>query len=272
MVDDAKEEALRSGDTAWMLISSALVMLMVPGLALFYGGMVRRKNILATMMQSMVALALIGVFWISIGYSLAFGVSQGGWIGWSPDKLLFLKGVAPDEYLANTHIPIYVHVMFQGMFAIITPASWRPWQSAFVRPIPFPSALGRVHLLPAAHWVWAMNWWDGTPDAGKEAGGPRAGQRRTAGWAPSTSLAAVVHRRDCRAGCNSRLASASAISYVTQPNSMVLTVLGAACSGSAGLASGGSAREATPALRALPGTGRRCCSWPGGWRRVAASR
>ncbi|HEV8061315.1 MAG TPA: ammonia channel protein, partial [Gemmataceae bacterium] len=65
MVDDAKEDALRSGDTAWMLISSALVMLMVPGLALFYGGMVRRKNILATMMQSMVALALVGVFWIS---------------------------------------------------------------------------------------------------------------------------------------------------------------------------------------------------------------
>src|SRR5262245_42829599 len=82
-------DALVRGDTAWMLISSALVMLMVPGLALFYGGMVRRKNILATMMQSMVALALVGVYWIAIGYSLAFGETQGGWIGWS-DKLLFL--------------------------------------------------------------------------------------------------------------------------------------------------------------------------------------
>jgi Amt family ammonium transporter len=67
MVEDSKEDGLRSGDTAWMLMSSALVMLMVPGLALFYGGMVRRKNVLATMMQSMVALSLIGVFWISIG-------------------------------------------------------------------------------------------------------------------------------------------------------------------------------------------------------------
>src|SRR5262245_47428566 len=62
-----------TGDTAWMLISTALVMLMVPGLALFYGGMVRRKNILGTMMHSMVALSVVGVFWIGIGYSLAFG-------------------------------------------------------------------------------------------------------------------------------------------------------------------------------------------------------
>ena len=80
-------------------------MLMVPGLALFYGGMVRRKNILATMMQSMVALAVVGVFWISIGYCLAFGQTQGGWIGWSPDKLLFLNGIAPSDYLPGHQHP-----------------------------------------------------------------------------------------------------------------------------------------------------------------------
>src|SRR5262249_19106550 len=103
-----------------MLMSSALVMLMVPGLALFYCGMVRRKNVLATMMHSMVALALVGVYWVAVGYSLAFGESVGGVIGWS-NKLFFLQGVETGEVLKNTHIPIYLHVMFQGMFAIITP-------------------------------------------------------------------------------------------------------------------------------------------------------
>src|SRR5262245_60593589 len=73
---------LDRGDVAWMLVSSAFVLFMVPGLALFYGGMVRRKNVLATMMQSMAALAVVGVYWIAIGYCLAFGQSQGGWIGW----------------------------------------------------------------------------------------------------------------------------------------------------------------------------------------------
>ena len=118
--DDARPQ-LDSGDTAWMLVSSGLVLLMVPGLALFYGGMVRKKNVLATLMQSMAPLAIVGVYWIAIGYCLAFGTTYDGWIGWNP-KLIFLQGVLPDEILPNTHIPIYLHVMFQGMFAIITPA------------------------------------------------------------------------------------------------------------------------------------------------------
>ena len=70
-----------AGSTAWMLVSSALVLLMVPGLALFYGGLVRRKNVLTTMLHSFVAMAVIGVQWILFGYMLAFGTSQGGWIG-----------------------------------------------------------------------------------------------------------------------------------------------------------------------------------------------
>jgi hypothetical protein len=73
-----------SGSTAWMLVSSALVLLMVPGLALFYGGMVRRKNVLSTMMHSFLAMAVIGVQWVVIGYGLAFGDSQGGLVGWGP--------------------------------------------------------------------------------------------------------------------------------------------------------------------------------------------
>src|SRR5690348_1758556 len=76
-------DKIDNGDTAWMLVSTGLVLLMVPGLALFYGGMVRRKNVLGTMMHSMVALAIIGIQWLLFGYCLAFGDSHGGVIGWS---------------------------------------------------------------------------------------------------------------------------------------------------------------------------------------------
>src|SRR5262249_14756008 len=109
------------GHTAWMLVSTGLVLLMVPGLALFYGGMVRRKNVLGTMMHSMVALGLIGIQWVLFGYCLAFGDSQGGFIGWSA-RYLGLQGVMPNETFPGTNIPIFVHCMYQGMFAIITPA------------------------------------------------------------------------------------------------------------------------------------------------------
>src|SRR5262249_28161373 len=117
----AVSDASVKGDSAWMLAASGLVMLMVPGLALFYGGMVRRKNVLATMMQSMVALSVVGVYWIAVGYCLAFGHSFGGVIGWS-NELVFLQGIKTDDLLPNTSVPVYLHVMFQGMFAIITPA------------------------------------------------------------------------------------------------------------------------------------------------------
>ncbi len=99
--DTAIAEAKLGGHNAWMLTSSALVMLMVPGLALFYGGMVQRKNVLATMMESMASLSVVGVFWIVCGYGLAFGPSviqwgdAGGLIGWHP-KFFFLQGVETD--------------------------------------------------------------------------------------------------------------------------------------------------------------------------------
>ncbi len=208
-------------------------MLMVPGLALFYGGMVRRKNILATMMQSMVALALVGVFWISIGYCLAFGTTQGGWIGWSPD-LLFLKGIGPDTYLANTHIPVYAHVMFQGMFAIITPALISGALAERIRFGPYCLFILLWVVLvycPLAHWVWAMNWWDGTPDAGKNLVGwlgklPAEGGIGAIDFAGGT----VVHIAAGLSGLAAILVLRKRIGYpeyVTQPNSMVLTVFGA---------------------------------------------
>src|SRR5688500_8325268 len=115
------DSPIDSGSTAWMLTSSALVLLMVPGLALFYGGMVRRKNVLTTMMHSFVAMALIGVQWVLVGYALAFGESHGGVIGWSWASV-GLHGIPPDRLYADKAIPELVFVMFQGKFAIITPA------------------------------------------------------------------------------------------------------------------------------------------------------
>src|SRR6476469_8037042 len=92
------------GSTAWMLTSSAMVLLMVPGLALFYGGMVRKKNVLTTMMMSFVAMAIIGVQWVLVGYALSFGTSIGGFIGWSPE-LLALNGVPHTRLFADKAIP-----------------------------------------------------------------------------------------------------------------------------------------------------------------------
>src|SRR5207244_11173943 len=92
----AATTAKERGDAAWMLVSSALVLVMVPGLALFYGGMVRRKNVLGTMMHSMVALAIIGIQWLLFGYCLAFGASQSGLIGWKP-AFLGLNDVLSNE-------------------------------------------------------------------------------------------------------------------------------------------------------------------------------
>mgnify|MGYP000101985683 CR=1 FL=1 len=106
-----------TGDTAWILMSTALVMLMLPGLALFYGGLVRANNVLSTIMHSFFGLAIVTVVWVVVGYSLAF--ADGNAIIGGLGKL-GLSGITP-ETLSGT-IPEYVFVMFQGMFAIITPA------------------------------------------------------------------------------------------------------------------------------------------------------
>ncbi|HEY5508082.1 MAG TPA: ammonium transporter, partial [Paludibacter sp.] len=109
-------------DTAWMLMASALVLLMTPGLAFFYGGMVRYKNLVSTLLQSFIALGIISVLWVVVGFSLAFGDSIGGVIG-NPFTFAFFKnvGIAPNPAFAAT-IPFALFAMFQLKFAIITPA------------------------------------------------------------------------------------------------------------------------------------------------------
>src|SRR5512147_446774 len=101
-----------TGVTAWMLTSTALVLLMVPGLALFYGGLVRTKNVLGTMMHSFVAMGIMSVLWVAVGYSMSFGSNVlGGWFGWNKDYF-FLKGI--DENIISAGVPEYVFSMFQG--------------------------------------------------------------------------------------------------------------------------------------------------------------
>ncbi len=151
------EEALNAGDTAWMLVSSALVLVMLPGLALFYGGMVRAKNVLSTTMHTFAAMAIIGVQWVVLGYTLAFG-GAGTFIG-SLDHL-FLAGITP-ETLTGT-IPTYVFVMFQGMFAIITPALISgavAERMKFSTYCVFILLWGILVYDPLAHWVWGEGGW-----------------------------------------------------------------------------------------------------------------
>jgi ammonium transporter, Amt family len=152
-----------TGDTAWVLISTALVMLMTPGLALFYGGLVRRKNVLSTIMHSFFMLALVSVIWVLWGYSLAFGPDAGGlgiigtlqWAG--------LEGVtgAPSDVYATT-VPHLAFMAFQMMFAIITPAlitgafAERKRFKAFVL---FSIGWSTLVYAPIAHWVWSPDGW-----------------------------------------------------------------------------------------------------------------
>ena len=138
-----------------------MVLLMVPGLALFYGGLVRRKNVLATMLYSFAAMGIIGVHWVVIGYALAFGRSLGGWIGWDP-SLIGLAGLPYTRDFGDKAIPELVFVMFQGKFAIITPAlisgavAERMKFSAFVW---FVALWTTFVYCPLAHWVWASGGW-----------------------------------------------------------------------------------------------------------------
>jgi Amt family ammonium transporter len=151
-----------SGDTAWVLISTALVLLMTaPGLALFYGGMVRQKNALGTLMQSFIVLALISIQWVLWGYSLAFGPDKGGIIGGLEWMGLRGVGQTPNPDYAAT-IPHQAFMLFQMMFAVITPAlitgafAERKKFSAF---IVFILAWATFVYDPLAHWVWGTGGW-----------------------------------------------------------------------------------------------------------------
>src|SRR6267378_7133184 len=158
----APASKIDKGDTAWMLTSSALVLLMTaPGLALFYGGMVRQKNALGTLMQSFIILALISVQWVLWGYTLAFGPDKGGIIGGL--EWFGLRGVGPEpnaDYAAT--IPHTAFMLFQMMFAIITPAlitgtfAERKKFSGFLL---FTLLWATVVYDPLAHWVWGVGGW-----------------------------------------------------------------------------------------------------------------
>lgn len=157
----AEPWAPNTGDTAWMLVSCALVLLMTPGLALFYGGMARRKNVLGTFMHSFIAMGIISILWGVVGYTIAFGPGGNDLIGGM--EFLFLKGVGITDGapLAAT-IPHQLFMVFQMMFAIITPALI---SGAFAERVKFSGYLVFIALWslivysPLAHWVWHPDGW-----------------------------------------------------------------------------------------------------------------
>jgi len=151
---------MNSGDTAYVLASAALVLLMTPGLAFFYGGMVRRKNVLGILMQCVIIMCLVGLQWVLFGYSLAFAPGKGFWGGFA---WAGLSGVGADpnpDYAAT--IPHTAFMIFQAMFAIITPALII---GAFAERMKFPAFLAFILLWatfiydPLAHWVWGADGW-----------------------------------------------------------------------------------------------------------------
>jgi len=161
----AAPPAIDSGDTAWVLASTALVLMMtLPGLALFYGGLVRSKNVLNVFMQCFISAGIVGVLWVVVGYSLAFGAGN-AFIG--DFSRVMLNGITMDSVTANfasppRNIPEYVFVMFQGMFAIITPAlilgaiAERMKFSAWIA---FITIWILVVYCPIAHMVWSAEGW-----------------------------------------------------------------------------------------------------------------
>jgi ammonium transporter, Amt family len=150
--------SIDSGDTGWMLISTALVMLMTPGLAFFYGGLVRRKNVLSIMMQCLMLVAVISLQWVLFGYSLAFGPDHGGVIGGLDWVALHGVGLQPNPDYAAT-IPAQLFMIYQMMFAVITPAliigafAERMKFSAFLL---FSVLWATIVYDPLAHWVWGV--------------------------------------------------------------------------------------------------------------------
>jgi Amt family ammonium transporter len=212
----AENGHIDTGATAWMLTSTALVLLMVPGLAMFYGGLVRTKNVLGTIMHSFVAMGIISVLWVILGYSMCFGKNVlGGWFGWNPDYF-FLKGI--DKNIMDAGIPEYVFSMFQGKFAIITPALIA---GAFAERVSFKAycffiAIWSILVYnPLCHWVWASDGFIA-----------KLGAKGAIDFAGGT----VVHISAGVSGLVAALYLGSRRGYpyqVIRPNNMVITMLGA---------------------------------------------
>ena len=160
-VANAAEAGIDTGDTAWILVSAAMVMLMTPGLALFYGGMVRKKNVLATIMYSFTAIALVSMQWVLFGYSLSFGPDFHGVIGGPDWAGLRGVGLEPNADYAPT-VPHLAFMIYQAMFAVITPALI---SGAMAERVKFSAFLAFILLWttlvydPVAHWVWGKGGW-----------------------------------------------------------------------------------------------------------------
>jgi Amt family ammonium transporter len=204
-----------TGDTTWLLISSALVMLMTPGLALFYGGMVRQKNVLGTIMQSFIALGVITIQWVLYGYSLAFGPDIGGVIGNLDWIGLRGVGLEPHPDYSPT-VPHQAFMIFQMMFAVITPALIT---GAFAERFKFKTYLVFLILWatfvydPLAHWVWGVGGWIRSLGALDFAGG------------------LVVHISSGMAALSATLVVGKRKGYMEEPmppHNLTLTLLGAA--------------------------------------------
>jgi len=155
--DDGK---FNGADIAWIIVATALVFLMTPGLAFFYGGMVHRKNVISTMIKSVVAAGVVSVLWVTVGYSLCFGETIGGFIG-NPLTHLFFKGVAPGvpalQGGATLTIPLLLFALFQLMFAIITPGlvvGAVAERIKFTAYILFIVLFSLLVYAPLAHWTW----------------------------------------------------------------------------------------------------------------------
>jgi ammonium transporter, Amt family len=208
--------AIDTGATSWMLTSTALVLLMVPGLAMFYGGLVRSKNVLGTIMHSFIAMGIISVLWVMVGYSMSFGKNVlGGFFGWNNDYF-FLKGI--DTNILDAGVPEYVFSMFQGKFAIITPALIA---GAFAERVSFKAYCFFIAIWsllvydPLCHWVWAA---DGFLY--------NLGAKGAIDFAGGT----VVHISAGVSGLVAALFLGSRRGYpyqVIRPNNLVITMLGA---------------------------------------------
>ena len=213
--DTAPIFTVDKGDTAWLLVSTALVMLMTPGLALFYGGMVRRKNVLGTIMQSFIALGIVSIQWILIGYSLAFGPDIGHFIGSLSWAGLNGVGITPNPDYAPT-VPHQAYMMFQMMFAVITPALIT---GAFAERFKFKSYLLFLLLwstfvyCPIAHWVWGVGGWIRNMGALDFAGGLVV---HISSGTAALAAAIMIGKRKVH------------FEEITKPNNLTMTLTGAA--------------------------------------------
>jgi Amt family ammonium transporter len=205
-------EGLNSGDIAWMLVATAFVLLMTPGLAYFYGGMVNHKNVISTMLQSFIAMGVISIVWVVVGFSLAFGDSIGGWVG-NPMTFFMFNGVLDGKpwSLAPT-IPLALFAFFQLKFAVITPALVT---GSLAERIKFRSYILFMVLFsifvyaPLAHWTWHPDGFLFKLGVLDFAGGTVV--HMSAGWA---ALAGAIYLKRRRAHVEANFLPPANIPYV----------------------------------------------------------